>query len=759
MKKQFIKGLSVATAVCLSVSAPVSTLAKETTSENEGYVNEVSNNSNASNGSVTNSDTLDYAVSNSKEGTVKENNSAIKTDKGGIYASNGSTVNQTGDVKSKEDGARAIDSSTVNVTGNISVEKGASYSSSTAVEALEGSSITVNGNVNSDGIGINADDSSVTVHGSVSSENNDNENTVGVFSTNSSVSIDNGLNVHNNDPEEANSSGIQVDSLPTYNSKITVKGDIKVTSDNTKAASAEGIEVGYREDKYLQYEGKKSSSEDSITGNVIVSAEGKDWAYATGLFVSSESNGNYAVVLNGDINVSAKSANESKNDDAGADGISVTAYNGGTTSVTVNGDITAEAEASNKDYSDASGISVHNIDDKSTVNITVKGDVSGSNDGASVSANDGEVNIIVDGTLSGIDSAIYVQEIINNPRHSNRRDYSMTGENGDLNITVWQLKSDSDQLVYAQRREYRDSDGNGTNSRTEQKDKEEEILKNINYIIRTDEVSNGTITLSGTTLISGYNTAHESQEVIIKVETASGYQLDAVKNGNSTLTKNADGTYTLVVPRGGGVELSAVLSAIRHSSDSSDDSSSGSGSGANGLSGNTAGGNQSGSTMTSESGASVNTTTSESNGVKSTTTQITIGDKTANVATSVTSANGQNTTLRFVSGDIAGATFNGVGTVSADGTTVTTVSGETFAVTSAPVLVITSENGQSMGCFVDPQTGAPVATGKTEVYYQLGADGQLHAHWVNPQGFFYTGTVDINGQMFTFNEEGIMINA
>ncbi|WP_036607576.1 hypothetical protein [Oribacterium sp. P6A1] len=755
MKKRFIKGLSVATAVCLSMTAPVSSLAKEVTSENEGYVNGVSN---TSNDSVTDSDDLDYAVSNHKEGTVKENNSAIETEEGGIYATHNSTVNQTGDVKAKDEGVRANENSTVNVTGNINVEKRSSDLNSTAIEASEGSSVTVNGNVNSEGNGIHNEGSSVTVHGSVNVEGTNADGIVGVISTDASTAIDNDLTVHNSNPEHAYSCGINADSVIADNSEISVKGDIKVSSDNTKEADAEGIDVVNRKDKHLQYE--KSSTKNSFTGNVIVSAEGKDWAYATGLYVASESKENYDVVLNGDINASAKSANESKTDDASATGVSVTAYNGGTTSVTLNGDITAEAESSNKDYSSASGISVHYIDDKSTVNITVKGDVSGSNEGASVSANDGEVNIIVDGTLSGADSAIYVQEIVNGQRRSNHRDYSMTGENGNLNITVWQLKSDSDQLVYAQRREYRDSDGNGTNSRTEQKDKEEVILKNINYIIRTDEVSNGTIILSGTTLMNGYNTAHESQEVIIKVETSSGYKLDAVKNGSSTLTKNADGTYTLVVPRGGGVELSAVLSAIRNTSDSSSDSSdSGSGSGANGLSGNAGSINQSENTMTSESGASVNTTISESNGVKSSTAQITIGDKTANVATSVTSANGQNTTLRFVSGDIAGATFNGVGTVSADGATVTTISGETFAVTSAPVLVITSENGQSMGCFVDPQTGAPVATGKTEVYYQLGEDGQLHAHWVNPQGFFYTGTVEINGQMFTFNEEGIMVTA
>lgn len=83
--------------------------------------------------------------------------------------------------------------------------------------------------------------------------------------------------------------------------------------------------------------------------------------------------------------------------------------------------------------------------------------------------------------------------------------------------------------------------------------------------------------------------------------------------------------------------------------------------------------------------------------------------------------------------------------------------GQVRAVTQAPMLVIKTGD-QSVGCFVDLTTGAPLATGKTEVYYQLAADGQMYAHWVNPMGFFYTGTVVMNGQTITFNEQGVMID-
>lgn len=43
------------------------------------------------------------------------------------------------------------------------------------------------------------------------------------------------------------------------------------------------------------------------------------------------------------------------------------------------------------------------------------------------------------------------------------------------------------------------------------------------------------------------------------------------------------------------------------------------------------------------------------------------------------------------------------------------------------------------------------------VIYQLGVDGQLHAHWQSTSGYFYTGLVYINGQVYNFDEECILL--
>ena len=121
-------------------------------------------------------------------------------------------------------------------------------------------------------------------------------------------------------------------------------------------------------------------------------------------------------------------------------------------------------------------------------------------------------------------------------------------------------------------------------------------------------------------------------------------------------------------------------------------------------------------------------------------------------------ANGASQRVYTVSGDVSGLTFAGVGTVSADGTTLTTPEGQTYLVTSAPMMIVTNADGTTVGCFVDPVTGQSVAFGYDTVLMQLGADGQMHAHWIKADGTFYTGTVVMNGMMIVFNEEGVMVS-
>jgi len=166
------------------------------------------------------------------------------------------------------------------------------------------------------------------------------------------------------------------------------------------------------------------------------------------------------------------------------------------------------------------------------------------------------------------------------------------------------------------------------------------------------------------------------------------------------------------------------------------------------------------SSSSSSSYSGSTTTTSTVNGATVTYTQatVTVGGKTVPVGTAkTTSADGASVLMVATTGSVAGAKFAGVGTVTADGSAVVSADGKTtIAVSTAPILVITKD-GVSLGCFVDPTTGKPVATGYTTMFYALGADGQLHLHFVNGQGFFLTGVQTVNGQVYNFDAQGQVI--
>lgn len=753
MRKRFLKqGVSIAAAVCLAMSSPLGAMA------------DVKH---------------EYAVSKT-DGKEEKHEGKIDAEDCGILADNGSAVEQKGDVKSKNEAVNASSKSTVDIDGNVEMTDGGD--NVPAVSAFDGSNVRIEGNVKSNGIGVQAEkEAHVDVEGAVEAKS------TGVSSANSDVTVKHGVKVSGTDEQE------YVYGVDAYDSEVSVVGGIEVTIGGQKGR-AKGLELGSRE----------GSAKGYVDGNIIVTAEGKSGEEsqfsATGVNIYQEDGENTSAHVTGNVTAFAKGSEASGARAYGlqiADGmmlmvdgnVTATAESGkaraqacgvavGSGTVIVKGDVSAAAKSTAPETARADGI-VTNLElagkdeskakDANTV-IIVNGSVTSTGAGASlegnfgkidvfvgkdmsgeeglrVGANFGTANCVVDGTLSGESAAIHTQDFGAQPGM----------EEGELNVTVWELKSGGD-LVKAEEVSGYDPKTDAF-SWSEKREKAEEILKNVNYIIRTDEVENGVISLSGTTRVVGangttYDTAKEAQEVIIRVKTADGYQLDAVKNGDALLTKNADGSYTLVVPRGGGVELSAVLSAIKKNenemnggSDDSDDS------------GNPPAGygEEKGSAVTSASGAAVTRTVTEEGGIKTSLSKVEIGGKTAEVATRVTVENGQSRTLRTVSGDIAGVSFRGVGTVSADGSSVTLEDGRTFSVISAPSLMIT-ENGVTRGYFLNADGTGPIATGKTEVYYCLGEDGQLHTHWVDPNGFFYTGTVVIDGKTYTFNEEGEVLN-
>ncbi|MCR5108304.1 MAG: hypothetical protein K6B28_09090 [Lachnospiraceae bacterium] len=164
--------------------------------------------------------------------------------------------------------------------------------------------------------------------------------------------------------------------------------------------------------------------------------------------------------------------------------------------------------------------------------ITIDGDVTAS-EGKSAITTDGDSTIVITGTVtvSGDDSAI----------EFNR--YTDLNENASASeIVVYEIAGNTDNLVKT------------TLDATEDSTKKEEQIQNIFYIIKTADGSSGNISsVAGTTEKAGYDTA--TQDTVLTVTVKKGYGVSA---GTIKVTKNDDGTtYTLTVPAGGGVTLTA----------------------------------------------------------------------------------------------------------------------------------------------------------------------------------------------------------
>lgn len=95
-----------------------------------------------------------------------------------------------------------------------------------------------------------------------------------------------------------------------------------------------------------------------------------------------------------------------------------------------------------------------------------------------------------------------------------------------------------------------------------------ELKKNIYYTVdvKQPDGGNGNITITSNSDViasNGLKAFTEGSPVHVNIDVKSGFEISSVSGGKATLTKNDDGTYTLTVPEGGGIDISAVIEAIK----------------------------------------------------------------------------------------------------------------------------------------------------------------------------------------------------
>lgn len=645
------------------------------------------------------------------------------------------------------DGLQVSEGATVTVNGTVSDEKADKEKWEDAVAVFNSSKVTINDDVNTH---VENMEGTVAINGNVNTDVDMNRKTEGVQNYDGTMTIEKNVTV------DTKTAGTAVDvyahsrkgDKTTGEANISIGGDISIKSSGSTGVDRD---TGFDEngnkypDTYYFYDptglSVYTSGNAKVNADIAGKIESSSKGVATGITVGT---------TKGRDNIESDSATETKE-------ISDAKINITSGSVSALG--TKEFDKSQEgelDNSESNGIYISNGGDvNSEVNITVDGDLTSEIGIAITNRNDKTTkavnNIVVAGTIKPADDcgAVYI---------FNRKENDNT-----FSLTTWKIDSNATDNVVVKKIVESEKDGKVTQKRVVDEEASDKLSDNINYIIRHE----GTITLDGVTTIhanngKSYETAQANKQLTIhvNVEDEKKYRVDRVEGGTATAIKNPDGSWTLTVPKNGGVDIRAVLVAIEQKENqSSSGSSSGGSSSGGGSSSSRPGVNNASAGMmtTTPEGATVQTNVMKNDTSSVTTASVRIGTSTANVSSSISDQNGMKVTVQNADGNLAGASFKGVGQISADGTTLVKEDGTTAKMATGMLLAIENADGTSVGCFVDA-TGKTIATGAFEVYYMLGTDGKLHAHFVNPQGYFMTGIQVINGQTVTFNTVGEMVS-
>lgn len=426
--------------------------------------------------------------------------------------------------------------------GNVSV-KG---TNSSGVETTKNANITVIGNVSAEGENckgvVAADKSTTTVTGNVTAEGT---GSFGVWAKGSG-GVGSGIkgstvNTGSVTANGSNSTGVYADNY----AKVTVENDVKASEGTTSIPDKSG---------YVHpVIGVSASGNANVTvkGNVEVNGTG-----AVGITVSTTGE----ITVGGDITASGnKYVWEDNGEEREVTGITAV---GGVIKVT--GDVT----------STGTGIIIERTKEMINSDVAVKGDVKGSSGivmntdsrvtvGGTVTATDGTgLTILLEegkstgdvtlGTLSvekdGETGILLDVKGMNNLQTIDDIIKAMP----EINIFEINVKDNASYLWV--------DDGTQDDAISKISISKEEAMNTIlqqkvNYLLRTENTSNATISLD-------QDRALENTKITFHVKAADGYQVKGVSAGKTAVIDNGDGSYSVIVPRGGGVNISAIVEAI-----------------------------------------------------------------------------------------------------------------------------------------------------------------------------------------------------
>lgn len=365
--------------------------------------------------------------------------------------------------------------------------------------------------------------------------------------------------------------GVKVESRDSSTTTVGVEGNVSAKSTASASADARGIDVFSLNSKTditagdVKAEGKTAkgiSFTNNDNASTIINVDS-----VTAIASGDESSGVFSYGINGTLNAgnvnidvsgdvtSKSSKNQGSNENSGPSAFIPKAYasgiqaygNDGTLTIGVGGNVIQEGEQgfgiSVVDTSPEPNESNQNPDP--VITVTVAKDVKAEDTAISInkSLKNSKMDVTVGGTVSGGEHAIVIGE---------------DTKTDNLNITVWKVDTTDKQNIVETQTGY---DYESSKPIYEATETTKQVEQNINYII---SVQSDVKVSAGTRKVNGYDTAHQDETVTLAVTVPSGFEIENFYNvspGNIiSLTKGStEGTYLLVVPRGGGVDVGVSL--------------------------------------------------------------------------------------------------------------------------------------------------------------------------------------------------------
>lgn len=213
----------------------------------------------------------------------------------------------------------------------------------------------------------------------------------------------------------------------------------------------------------------------------------------------------------------------------------------------------AEDEVADEDEKSAGDEEASEDEEEIQGNVTAK-------DAGIVIEGAGEFDILVTGTVKSEGTPILIDQTV---------------DPDNVSITVWKIEEPVQAETDGKKEEHVVLEGKLGEAQTVTEDSKK-VEAAIRYIIKIDPSQEDLIDLEGTEKSHDYDTAREGETVTLKISVPDGYKLIGAFNGMGDkipLKKDDHGNYYVVVPKAGGVYLSAEFEKDADDDDDDDECS------------------------------------------------------------------------------------------------------------------------------------------------------------------------------------------